>query len=419
MKATIITIGDEILIGQIVDTNSVSIARHLNAAGIVVREKLSIGDDRAQIVEAIGRALATTEVTIVTGGLGPTKDDITKKTLAEMFGCGMRCDQRVANHVEAMLTARGIEFNDLNRSQAMVPECCTVLFNVHGTAPGMWFERDGHVVVSLPGVPFEMEHLIEDEVMPRLKARFALRQIVHRTMITAGLAESMLAKRIEAWENALPPYLKLAYLPNPGAVRLRLSAYEVEGESVAQEIERQFEALRKIIPHHVIGFETATMQELVHKILTERGLTLATAESCTGGTIAARFTAMPGASAYFRCGVVTYSNESKTDLLGVDAAEIVRRGAVSEEVARQMAEGARRAAKADYAIATTGIAGPTGGSAEKPVGTVWIAVAGPDRTVAVLKQCGTDRGQIIDRASSFAIGLLRDCLNGNQPSSHE
>lgn len=413
MKATIITIGDEILIGQIVDTNSVSIARHLNAAGITVREKLSVGDDRAQIVEAIDRALAASEVTIVTGGLGPTKDDITKKTLAEMFGCGMRCDQRVADHVEAMLTARGIEFNDLNRSQAMVPECSTVLFNAHGTAPGMWFERDGHVVVSLPGVPFEMEHLIEDEVMPRLKARFALRQIVHRTMITAGLAESMLAKRIEAWENALPPYLKLAYLPNPGAVRLRLSAYEVEGESVAQEIDRQFEALRKIIPHHILGFETATMQELVHKILTERGLTLATAESCTGGAIAARFTAMPGASVYFRCGVVAYSNESKTDLLGVDASVIASKGAVSEEVARQMAEGARRAAKADYAVSTTGIAGPTGGSAEKPVGTVWIAVAGPDRTVAVLKQCGTDRGQIIDRASAFAIGLLRDCLNGN------
>lgn len=413
MKATIITIGDEILIGQIVDTNSVSIARHLNAAGITVREKLSVGDDQAQIVEAIQRALAASEVTIVTGGLGPTKDDITKKTLAEMFHCGMRCDERVAEHVEAMLTARGIEFNDLNRSQAMVPECSTVLFNAHGTAPGMWFERDGHVVVSLPGVPFEMEHLIEDEVMPRLKAHFALRQIVHRTMITAGLPESMLAKRIEAWENALPPYLKLAYLPNPGAVRLRLSAYEVEGESVAREIDRQFEALRKIIPHHIIGFETATMQALVHKILTERGLTLATAESCTGGAIAARFTAMPGASAYFRSGVVAYSNESKTDLLGVDASVIASKGAVSEEVARQMAEGARRAAKADYAVSTTGIAGPTGGSAEKPVGTVWIAVAGPDRTVAVLKQCGTDRGQIIDRASAFAIGLLRDCLNGN------
>ena len=410
MKATILTIGDEILIGQIVDTNSVSIAKHLNSAGIVVREKISIGDDRTQILDTVARALRDSEVTVITGGLGPTKDDITKKTLAELFHSGMHCDERVAAHVERMLTARGIDYNELNRSQALVPDACTVLFNAHGTAPGMWFERDGHVVVSLPGVPYEMEHLMQDEVMPRLKARFALRQIVHRTLITAGLPESMLAKRIEAWENALPPYLKLAYLPNPGAVRLRLSAYEVEGESVAREIERQFEALRRLIPHNVIGYETASMQELVHRILTERGKTLATAESCTGGTIAARFTAMPGASVYFRCGVVSYSNESKAALLGVDPATIARVGAVSEKVARQMAEGARRVAGADYAIATTGIAGPTGGSAEKPVGTVWIAVATPEGTTAVCKQCGTDRGQIIDRASAFAIALLRDAL---------
>lgn len=414
MKASIITIGDEILIGQIVDTNSVSIARHLNAAGIVVCEKVSVGDERAQIIETLRRAMQRCEVTVVTGGLGPTKDDITKKTLAEMFGCGMIHNPEVGRHVEAMLAARGIEYNELNRAQAEVPECCTVLFNAHGTAPGMWFERDGRVVVSLPGVPFEMEHLMQDEVMPRLKSHFSLKQIVHRTMITAGLPESMLAKKIEMWENDLPPYLKLAYLPNPGAVRLRLSAYEVEGTSVAQEIERRFDELRKIIPHNVIGYETATMQELVHRILTDRGESLATAESCTGGTIAARFTAMPGASAYFLTGVVAYSNDAKVKLLGVSSEDIARYGAVSEQVARQMAEGVRRISGADYAIATTGIAGPAGGSAAKPVGTVWIAVAAPRRTVAILKQCGTDRGQIIDRASAFAIGLLRDELNGNK-----
>ena len=408
MKATILTIGDEILIGQIVDTNSVSIAKHLNAAGIVVREKISIGDDRAQITGAVERALRMSEVTIVTGGLGPTKDDITKKTLAELFRSDMRYDERVAAHVERMLAERGIDFNELNRSQAMVPACCTVLFNAYGTAPGMWFERDGHVVVSLPGVPFEMEHLMQDEVMPRLKARFALRQIVHRTMITAGLPESMLAERIAAWESALPPYLKLAYLPNPGAVRLRLSAYEVEGESVSHEIDRQFAALQRIIPRYVLGFERATMQEIVHNLLTQRRQTLATAESCTGGSIAARFTAMPGASAYFLCGVVAYSNESKNNLLGVDPETIASRGAVSEEVARQMAEGARRITGADYAVATTGIAGPAGGTEQKPVGTVWMAVAGPHRTVTLLKQCGTDRGQVIDRASAFALALLRD-----------
>ncbi len=410
MQATIITIGDEILIGQIVDTNSVFIARQLNAAGVTVGERTSIGDNHAQIVAAVERALQQSQVVVLTGGLGPTKDDITKRTLAKLFQSEMRYDETVGAHVERMLAARGIAFNALNRGQAMVPERCTVLFNAHGTAPGMWFERDGRVVVSLPGVPFEMEHLMLDEVMPRLKARFALRQIVHRTLITAGLAESMLAERIEEWEAALPPYLKLAYLPNPGAVRLRLSAYEVDGRQVAEEIDRRFAALQRLIPDYVVGFETATMQELVHRMLTERGLTLALAESCTGGTIAARFTAMPGASAYLRCGVVAYSNEAKCDLLGVDPAAIARHGAVSEQVACQMAEGARRVAGADYAVATTGIAGPSGGSEEKPVGTVWIAVATPRGTVAVCRQCGTDRGQIVDRASAQAVSLLRDAL---------
>ncbi len=412
MKATILTIGDEILIGQIVDTNSVVIAKQLNAAGIVVHEKLSIGDDAGQIAATLTRALAACEVVVITGGLGPTKDDITKRTLAEFFGCGMHCDAQVATHVERMLTARGIAFNELNRAQALVPDGCTVLFNRHGTAPGMWFEHDGRVVVSLPGVPFEMEHLMEDEVMPRLKARFALRQILHRTLVTAGLAESMLAERIAAWEEALPGYLKLAYLPNPGAVRLRLSAYEVEGEQVAEEIDRRFAELQRLIPEYVVGFETATVQELVHERLISRGMTLAVAESCTGGEIASRFTALAGASAYLRGGVVAYSNEAKCDLLGVSGESIARYGAVSEEVARQMAEGARRALHADCAIATTGIAGPAGGSAEKPIGTVWIAVATPTRTVAVLRQCGTDRRQVVDRASSYAIALLRDELKG-------
>lgn len=410
MNATILTIGDEILIGQIVDTNSVSIARMLNAAGIVVREKSSIGDDREQIVQSLERALAQSDVIIITGGLGPTKDDITKKTLAEFFGSDMRYDETVAGHVERMLVSRGIAFNDLNRGQALVPACCTVLFNAHGTAPGMWFEHDGKVVVSLPGVPFEMEHLMQDEVMPRLKARFDLKQIVHRTLITAGLAESMLAEAIAAWEDALPSYLKLAYLPNPGAVRLRLSAYEVDGREVAQEIEERFEQLQQLIPQYIVGYETATVQEQVHRLLIERQATLATAESCTGGTVASRFTALAGASGYFLCGVVSYSNEAKSKVLGVDAAAIEQYGAVSEQVARQMAEGARRISGADYAVATTGIAGPTGGSAEKPVGTVWFAVATPTRTIAVCKQCGTDRGQIIDRASAFVIGLLRDAL---------
>lgn len=410
MQATIITIGDEILIGQIVDTNSVSIARRLNAAGIVVHEKCSIGDSREEIIAAIRRAEQTSQVVILTGGLGPTKDDITKKTLAELFHSAMRFDEGVARHVEQMLTERGIAFNALNRSQAEVPACCTVLHNAHGTAPGMWFEDAGRVIVSLPGVPFEMEHLMEDEVMPRLKAHFALKQIVHRTLITAGLAESLLAERIEKWEEALPSYLKLAYLPAPGIVRLRLSAYEVEGLTVGEEIERQFALLRELIPDYVVGFETATVEEQVHQMLIEKGRTLAVAESCTGGKIASKFTAMAGASAYLLAGVVAYANEAKRDILGVDPEMIARYGAVSEQVAREMAEGVRRISGADYALATTGIAGPTGGTEQKPVGTVWFALATTTETVALKHACGTDRGQVIDRATAFAIRLLRDKL---------
>ncbi len=410
MKSTIITIGDEILIGQIVDTNTVSIAKKLNAAGFVVDEKISIGDSAESIISTLRRVLTTSHVVIITGGLGPTKDDITKHTLADFYSSEMRYDEQVARHVETMLAARGVAFNKFNRGQALVPECCEVLFNHHGTAPGMWFERDGRVVVSLPGVPFEMEHLMREQVIPRLMQRFDMKQVIHRTMITAGLAESILAERIEPWEDALPPHLKLAYLPAPGMVRLRLSAYEVEGRGVAREIEERFEALRPIIGEYIVGFESATVEELVHNELTARGRTLAIAESCTGGNIAAKFTAMAGASAYLRCGVVAYANEAKRDILGVAADDIARHGAVSEQVVRAMAEGVRRISGADYGLATTGIAGPSGGSESKPVGTVWMAVATPSGTLAVVKQCGTERSQIISRATAAAIALLRDHL---------
>ena len=414
IKATIITIGDEILIGQIVDTNSASISKHLNTAGITVEEKLSIGDEANQIEQTLQRVLLSSQVVIITGGLGPTKDDITKHTLARIFHSSMHEDERVCEHVRTLLERRGISFNDLNRGQAMVPDCCTVLFNAYGTAPGMWFETEsGAVVISLPGVPFEMEHLMEDEVMPRLKAHFSLRANVHRTMITAGLPESMLAERIEEWEDALPRWMKLAYLPAPNIVRLRLSAYDREdGQAARKAINAEFDKLHNIIPGHIVGFEGATMQSLVHEIMRERGLTLATAESCTGGTIASLFTAMAGASAYFLGGVVAYANEVKRDVLGVNYDDIMTHGAVSETVARQMAEGVRRTTGADYAIATTGIAGPTGGSEAKPVGTVWMAVATPTHTVAVMRNSGLDRGQIISRASAYAIELLYKELKG-------
>ena len=407
IKATIITIGDEILIGQIVDTNSVSIAKHLNKAGITVAEKLSIGDDALQIEKALKRAHTQSQIVIITGGLGPTKDDITKHTLARIFSSSLVEDVAVAQHVEAMLAQRGIAFNALNRSQALVPECCTVLFNYHGTAPGMWFDQGENVTISLPGVPFEMEHLMEDEVMPRLKARYQLHANIHRTMITSGIAESILAERIAGWEDALPEGVKLAYLPSPNIVRLRLSTYDSEdGEAARRLIDSLFEQLYKIIPDNIVGFEDASVQQLVHQMLTQRGQTLAVAESCTGGVIASRFTAMAGSSAYFLAGVVAYANEAKRDVLGVSYDDIMRYGAVSEQVARQMAEGVRRVTGADYAIATTGIAGPSGGSAEKPVGTVWMAVATPRRTIAMMRNSGTDRGQIVNRASAYAIEML-------------
>ena len=412
MNAEIITIGDEILIGQIVDTNAAYIAQRLNAAGFTVSERSSVGDRAEQIIRAIEQSMQRSDVVILTGGLGPTKDDITKTTLAKLFGGQMRNDKRVEEHVRSMLALRGIEFNELNRSQAMVPDSCEVLFNAHGTAPGMWFEREGKVAISLPGVPFEMRHLMEDEVLPRLQNRFALRQVVHRTLITSGIAESMLAARIAEWEDALPEYLRLAYLPAPNIVRLRLSAYDVDGAVAEREIEDRFRQLEELIPDNIVGFEGATLQEHIHRLLIESGKTLAVAESCTGGSISAKFTVMAGASTYFLCGVTAYANEAKRDILGVDELLIERHGAVSEEVARAMAEGVRRISGADFAVATTGIAGPTGGSEQKPVGTVWFAVASERGTVAMMRNSGTDRGQIIDRATAYAIELLLNHIKG-------
>lgn len=411
MKATIVTIGDEILIGQIVDTNSVSIAKHLNNIGITIAQKLSIGDSKEVIVKTLTEAMTTTEIVIVTGGLGPTKDDITKHTLAEMFDSALEYNATEGEHIRQLLARRNIPFTDLNRGQAMLPKCCTVLHNAHGTAPGMWFDTPrGGALISLPGVPFEMEHLMEDEVVPRLKERYTLQSIVHSTLITRGIPESLLAERISSWEDTLPDYLHLAYLPAPNVVRLRLSAYDVEREDAAREIASQFDALRAIIGDNIVGFEGATLEQHVHRMLTERGKTLAIAESCTGGAIASKFTAMAGASEYLLGGVVAYSNDVKCNTLGVNRDDIECFGAVSEVVALEMAEGVRRITGADYAIATTGIAGPTGGSKHKPVGTVWMAVATPKGSRAIMRNSGTDRGQIISRASAYAIEMLYEEL---------
>ncbi len=406
MNASIITIGDEILIGQIVDTNSAFISKCLSDIGFRIDEKISIGDSAEQINTTLNEALSSHDLVIVTGGLGPTKDDITKITLASMFNSKMIFHPEVSEHISGILAKRGIEFNALNQGQAMLPEACTPIFNAHGTAPGMWFERDGHILISLPGVPFEMEQLMKTEVTPRLKSHFTLRENVHRTMITSGLAESILAETIETWEDALPDYIKLAYLPSFGRVRLRLSAYEIESSDVREEINEAFTALEKIIPEYVVGYESAAIEQLIHEKLIRSGKKLAIAESCTGGAIAAKFTAMAGASAYFECGVVSYSNEAKENILGVNHTSLLEHGAVSEQVAIEMALGAKRVANADYAVSTTGIAGPTGGTEDKPIGTVWFGIATPEKTYALKIDCGSARSQIIGRAVATAISLL-------------
>lgn len=407
MRADIITIGDEILIGQIVDTNSAWIAARLGEVGISIRRKYSIGDSREEIISAVEESLARCELTIITGGLGPTKDDITKRVLAEVFDSEMVLDKATYERVERMMAARGIDFNELNKGQALVPEVCTVLANHKGTAPGMWFERDGRVVVSLPGVPFEMEALMTESVLPKVKEHFSLAAVVHKTAITFGMAESMLAAKIAPWEDALPPHLHLAYLPSPSQLRLRLSAYDMDKEQATREIDEAFDRLLPILGDLFVGWGDTTVQSAVAEILLNRGETLSAAESCTGGALSAKFTAMSGASEYFWGGVVSYDNSVKENLLGVSRENLDKYGAVSEQVARQMAEGVRRVCGTTYGVSTTGIAGPTGGTPDKPVGTVWMAVATPYGTTAKVVQHGKLRAQNIERAAAAAINMLR------------
>lgn len=407
MRADIITIGDEILIGQIVDTNSAWIAARLGEIGVSIRRKYSIGDRREEIIDAVEESLAKSELVIITGGLGPTKDDITKRVLAEIFHSPMVCDQETYERVERMMKARGIAFNDLNKGQAMVPECCTVLANHKGTAPGMWFEREGRVVVSLPGVPFEMEALMLESVLPKVSEHFDLAAVVHKTAITYGLAESMMAEHIAAWEDALPPHLHLAYLPSPSQLRLRLSAYDMDKAQAEKEIDEQFEQLLPLLGDYFVGWGDTTVQSAVAEMLLAKGATLSAAESCTGGALSAKFTAMSGASEYFWGGVVSYDNSVKENVLGVSRSNLDTYGAVSEQVARQMAEGVRRVCGTTYGVATTGIAGPSGGTPDKPVGTVWMAVAAPTRTIAKVVVHGKIRAVNIERAATAAINMLR------------
>jgi nicotinamide-nucleotide amidase len=375
-------------------------SRMLTAAGMDVSKTLVVGDVFNDIWVAVDEALRDSDAVLVTGGLGPTKDDITKKLLCEYFDSELVESQVALDNVRRIFESRGYELTPVNRAQALVPRCCEVLNNDLGTAPCMWFAREGKVLVSLPGVPFEMEWLMRNRVLPKLQETFKTDIIVTKNILTQGIGESFLSDLIEPWELSLPENIKLAYLPVAGLTKLRLTVHGGYDPSILK-------GLYDLAGQYIVGEDCETLDELVHKTLTGRGLTLATAESCTGGNIARLLTAQAGASAYFKGGIVAYSNEVKESMLGVKHSTLEAHGAVSEETVREMVEGVRTRLGADLAIATTGVAGPDGGTKEKPVGTVWIAVADATHTEAKLLQFGANRRQQnIDRSTNQAFAML-------------
>ncbi len=410
MKAEIITIGDEILIGQIVDTNSAWMSEQLNLYGVEVYQITSVHDDHGHILQALADAESRADLVLITGGLGPTRDDITKKALCEYFKCGLVVNEHVLQHVSDILTRRNIKVNQLNQDQALVPEKCTVLYNANGTAPGMLFEKEGTTFISMPGVPFEMEGIMTREVFPWLQKKGKAHSIFHQTVLVQGIPESMLAETIESWELALPGYIKLAYLPSPMMIRLRLSAYGGDLEQLKPEVALQITKLKELIPNNIFGYNDDTLAGVTGQLLAKANASVGVAESCTGGNIAHLFTSNPGSSVYFKGGIVSYSNEVKNSVLGVKNETLEAHGAVSKEVAIEMAKGAKAVLKTDYAIATTGIAGPDGGSEEKPVGTVWIAVEGKHNLIVKRYNFANNRERNIIRSSQTAINMLRQLI---------
>jgi len=406
-SAEIITIGDEILIGQTVDTNSAWIGSELNMLGIRVNRIISVSDSRNEIISALNESLARARVVLITGGLGPTSDDITKETLAEYFGSRMVMDEGVLANVTERLRRRNLQMNENNRQQAMVPDTCKVLLNLTGTAPGMLFEKQDKIIVSMPGVPHEMKHIMKEHVLPLLAEKLTGMVIVHKNIMTYGIAEAMLAERLETFEKELPADIRLAYLPAFGVIKLRLTASGGDEKKTRSSVREQVEKLYKIIPDVIYGEDEVMLEEVVGKILYDNKLTLATAESCTGGKIASLITSVPGSSGWFKGSVVAYDNSVKTGLLGVNPETIRLFGAVSAETAGEMAKGIRRLMGTDYAVAVTGIAGPTGGTTEKPVGTVWIAIDSERGLITERHIFGDDRQINITRSSYGALNLLR------------
>lgn len=409
MQAEIITIGDEILIGQIVDTNSAFISKALNKIGVSVYQITSVQDDKEHILKSLKEAEENADIVIITGGLGPTKDDITKTTIAQYFDDTLVQDQEVLKNIEHLWEYHVKQpLSQVNIDQALIPSKSKALMNRFGSAPGMWIEHNNKVFVSLPGVPFEMKALIDNEVIPKLQEQFHLPYIMHKTLLTYGLGESRLAARIEAWEDALPNFIKLAYLPNLGKVRLRLSARGEDKALVENEMQKQIALLLPQIEDVFAGYEeNGALEAIVANQLTEKGLTLSIAESCTGGALAERLTSIPGASQYFKGSIVSYATQTKTDVLKVDKTLIEKHSVVSDAVARAMAENAKHLFQTDYAIATTGNAGPTKGDADAEVGTVYIAVATPNGVFSEVYNLGNHRTKVIHKAVNKAFEMLR------------
>lgn len=409
MTAEVITIGDEILIGQVTDTNSTEIARELDKIGISVNRILSIQDDKDQILESLQNAAGRVEVVVITGGLGPTKDDITKYTLCEFFDDTLQKDPKVLKNVEELFEKiQNTPISDLNREQAMVPSKATVLHNKYGTAPGLWMEKDKTVFVALPGVPFEMKRLMEREVIPRLKEKFNRPFIYHKTIRTFGLGESAVAQRIEKWEDNLPTGIKLAYLPDLGTVRLRLSGKGEDEDALRTSIEKEFSKLYPLIEDIMSNKvqEDDDIAVTISKLLLDRKEFLSAAESCTGGHLAAQFTTNPGASTCFKGGIVTYSTQSKKDVLKVPAELIEKYSVVSAEVAESMAKNARELFNSDYALSTTGNAGPKKGESDAEVGTVFIGVATPTAVFSKKFILGNSREQVVKKAVDKAFEMI-------------
>ena len=410
MFADIITIGDEILIGQIIDTNSAFIAKELNKIGISVYQITSVQDDREHILQALAESKAHADIVIVTGGLGPTKDDITKHTFCEFFNDELVEDKKVLAHVENLFAKyiSNTPISDLNRKQAWVPSKAKVLHNENGTAPGMWFYEDGTTFISLPGVPFEMKHLIREVVVPELVRFYDRPHIIHKTIHTYGMGESAIAQKIEEWENNLPNFIKLAYLPSLGKVRLRLTAKGTDYPTLSSAIDAESQKLFPLIGDIILGSEEdEDLEETIAKLLIKKGLTLATAESFTGGTIASHLTAITGASAYFKGSVVSYATEAKVNVLGVPQALVDTYSVVSEQVAMAMAQGVKTLLDTDFAIATTGNAGPTKGDSDADVGTVYIGIASPTHVFALKFTMGSQRERIVQKSVNKALELLQ------------